>query len=230
MAPGAPEKATNRVQARILIADDHELVRAGLRALIESHAEWNVCGEAVSGREAVKRAQKLKPDLVVMDISMPDLNGLEATRQILRDVPGTEVLVFTMDQSEQAAGAARAAGAQAYVSKTATGRELAKAIAAMIQHKPFSAEGFQIPAPEGYGKNFPQGKSAGRQGALITAREREVLNLLAAGKSSKQIAATLRVSLKTVEAHRANMMRKLDIHSLATLVRYAIRNGIVTDQ
>lgn len=214
-------------KSRILIADDHGPVRLGLRALIESHSEWTVCGEAVSGRDAVQKARELKPDLVIMDITMPDLNGLEVTRQILRDVPRTEVLVFTMHESEQMVRAALEAGAQAYLSKTATWRELTKAIAATIQHKPFFAEHIRIPAPEPYRKNFPPAECVSRQGSPVTAREREVLQLLAEGKRSKQIAETLHVSAKTVEAHRANLMRKLNMHSIVTLVRYAIRNGIV---
>jgi DNA-binding NarL/FixJ family response regulator len=230
LAPQALEKGSNVVTSRILIVDDHDMVRLGLRALIESHSGWTVCGEAVSGREAVQKARELKPDVVIMDLTMPDLNGLEATRQIHRDVPRAEVLVFTVHHSEQLEQAAREAGAQAFVSKTAAGRELTKAIAAMTRHKPLLAEHIKIPAPAGYRKESPQADCTGDPGSPITVREREVLRLLVEGKNSKQIAETLKISTKTVEAHRANMMRKLNLHSVAALVRYAIRNGVVAAQ
>jgi len=216
--------------SRILIVDDHDTVRLGLRALIESHSEWTVCGEAASGRDAVEKARELEPDVVIMDLTLPDLHGLDATRQIHRDRPQTAVLVFTVHQSEHLVQAAREAGAQAFVSKTAAGRELKKAIAAMAQHKPIFTEPITIPTPEGFHENLAQADYAGDPGPPVTVREREVLQLLVEGKSSKQIAQALSISTKTVKAHRANMMRKLNLHSLTALVRYAIRNGLVGTQ
>jgi len=227
VARRALQKGSSVEALRILIVDDHESVRLGLQAMIESHPEWTVCGEAGTGREAVEKAKELKPDVVIMDITMPDLNGLEATRQIAKAVPQTEVLVFSMHQSEQLLHDALKAGARGYVSKAAGGRELKKALAAMARHKPFFSDAVQIPAPGSHPKRLPQEEYVLNARSPLSPREREVLQLLAEGKTSKQIAETLDLSTKTVEAHRANMLCKLDLHSTATLIRYAIRNGIV---
>jgi len=226
-APRAAEKDSNPGMSRILIVDDHELVRLGLRALIESHSEWVVCGEAVSGRDAVRKAGELKPDVVIMDITMPDLNGLEATRQIQKVAPRTEVVVFSIHHSEQLVQAALEAGARTYVSKTAAGLELTKAITAISRRKPLFGEHVKTSAPGDFCNGSAQAERGRVPRSVLTAREREVLQLLALGKSNKEIAQALKLSPKTVEAHRANMMCKLNLHSTATLIRYAIRNEIV---
>jgi DNA-binding NarL/FixJ family response regulator len=192
---------------RILLADDHDVVRRGLRDQLNSHESWEVCGEAADGREAVKLALKLKPDVVVLDLSMPELNGLEATRQIRRELPHTEVLIFTMHETEQLIREVLSAGARGYVLKSDAGRHLTSAVEALSHHKPFF--------------------TAGSVFRTLTDREREIVQMLAEGKSNKEIATKLSISVKTVETHRATVMRKLDINSIVELVHYAIRNQLV---
>ncbi len=212
---------------RILLADDHEIVRRGLRALLEAQDGWEVVGEAVTGREAVEKASKLKPDVVVMDITMPLLNGLEATRQIRKVAPQTEVLILTIHESDQVIREILDTGARGYVLKTDSERDLAIAVQALSQHKPF----FTTKVTELLLVGYLRGTSGSSEGAggpsLLTGREREITQLLSEGKSSKEVAAALNISVKTAETHRAHIMRKLDLHSLSELVRYAIRNKII---
>jgi DNA-binding NarL/FixJ family response regulator len=208
----------------ILIVDDHEVVRRGLRVLIEAHPGWEVCGEAMTGRQAVEKTKKLRPEVVVMDISMPELNGLEATRQILKVAPRTGVLILTMHESEQLVREVLEAGAQGYVLKSAAGRDLVSAIEALSQHKAFFTNTVAKIVLEGYRK---KGLQDGRAGDSLSPREREIIQLLAEGKSNNQVADALYISAKTVETHRAHIMEKLDLHSITDLVRYAIRNKIV---
>ena len=212
---------------RILLADDHEVVRRGLRALLEAQEGWEVVGEAVTGREAVEKANKLKPDVVVMDISMPDLNGLEATRQIRKAVPQTEVLILTIHESEQFVREILDTGARGYVLKTDSERDLATAVTALSHHKPFFTSKVTEWLLGGYRKAAPGSSKGGRKRSLLTAREREITQLIAEGKSSKEVAVALNISVKTAETHRAHIMHKLDLHSLSELVRYAIRNKII---
>jgi len=199
---------------RILLADDHEVVRAGLRALLEEQTGWEVVAEAADGRDAVDKASKLKPDAVVIDIAMPSLNGLEAVRQIMKAVPDTKVLQ---------------AGARGYLLKSDAGRDLVSAIDALRRNKTFFTPKVSQMVLEGYLDKSPREKAAeGEPESLrLTSRQREIVQLLAEGKSSKEVAAVLGLSVKTAETHRANIMRKLDCHSVTELVRYAIRNHII---
>ena len=211
---------------RILVVDDHAVVRRGVRSLLESHEGWEVCGEATTGRDAVEQSRQLRPDVVVMDLSLPELNGLDATRQILKDAPGTEVLVLTMHRSEELARDVLRAGARGYMLKSDADESLITAVDALGKHQPFLTStviGFML-------DDFVQrGHSA--QADLspvgVTSREREIIQLVAEGRSNKEAAATLGISVKTIEAHRANIMRKLHLRSVSDLVRYAIRNKIV---
>ena len=212
---------------RILIVDDHEVVRRGLRALIESHPGWEVCGEAMTGREAVEKTKKLRPAVVVMDIAMPELNGLEATRQILKAAPRIGVLILTVHESEQLVREVLEAGAQGYVLKSAAGRDLVSAIEALSQHKVFFTDSVARMVLEGFRKKGFQDERSGDSSSPLSPREREIIQLLAEGKSNNEAADMLFISAKTVETHRAHIMEKLDLHSITDLVHYAIRNGIV---
>jgi DNA-binding NarL/FixJ family response regulator len=214
---------------RILLADDHEVVRAGLRALLEEQTGWEVVAEAVDGRDAVEKATKLKPDVVVIDIAMPSLNGLEAVRQIVKSVPNTKVLVLTMYDSDPLIQQVLQAGARGYLLKSDAGRDLVSAIDALRRNKTFFTPKVSQMVLEGYLDKSPKEKEPeGEPESLrLTSRQREIVQLLAEGKSSKEVAAVLGLSVKTAETHRANIMRKLDCHSVTELVRYAIRNHII---
>ena len=212
---------------RILIADDHDLVRRGIRALLQSHEGWQICGEANTGREAVAKAEELKPDIAILDISMPDLNGLEAARRIRKVSTGTEVLILSMHYSDQLIREIVDAGVRGYIVKSDSDRDLIIAVETLAKHQPF----FTPHATEVILSNFNTGGRVpdvpGPIRDRLTSREREVVQLLAEGKSSKEIASSLSLSVKTVETHRANIMRKLDLHNVSELVRYAVRNQIV---
>ena len=211
---------------RILLADDHEILRHGARALIEKEAGWEVCGEAVDGRNAVALAEKLKPDVVVLDLGMPELNGIEATRQIKRVLPKTEVLIFTGEGSEQLIHDSFAAGARSYILKSDLGQHLVAAIRALGQHKHYFTSRISevvfaryIDGDSGAGKDKTEG---------LTPREREIVQLIGEGRSNKEAAGLLGISTKTVETHRSAIMRKLRLDSFADLMRYAIRNKIIS--
>lgn len=207
---------------RILIADDHTVVRAGLRALLESRAGWEVCGEAADGREAVEKATKLKPAVVVLDIGMPLLNGVEAARRIRKATPQTEILILTMHESEDLVQQVVEAGARGYILKDDADRILIAAVEAVRQHKSYFST--RVPRPvNGDASGEPVKNSRSR----LTPREREIMQLLAEGKSNKEVAALLGISVNTAEAHRANIMLKLDLHSVTELVHYAIRKNII---
>jgi two-component system, NarL family, response regulator NreC len=211
---------------RILIADDHEVVREGMRALIEHEPGWRVCGMATNGREAVDTAKKLKPEVVVLDMTMPELGGLEALRQIKRAMPNTEVVIFSAHHSEEVIEQLFDAGAKSYIQKSDAGRHLVAAIKSLAEHKPFfTPEISQIL----FAKFLSAGpaKKQGGQEHTLTDRERDVVRLLAQGSSNKEVAAALGISLRTAETHRATLMRKLGLDSLAALVRYAIRNNVI---
>lgn len=214
---------------RILLADDHEVVRAGLRALLEEQSGWEVVAEAVDGRDAVEKATKLKPDVVVIDIAMPSLNGLEAVRQIVKTVPNIKVLVLTMYDSDPLIQQVLQAGARGYLLKSDAGRDLVSAIDALRRNKTFFTPKVSQMVLEGYLDKSPKEKEAEDEPETLrlTSRQREIVQLLAEGKSSKEVAAVLGLSVKTAETHRANIMRKLDCHSVTELVRYAIRNHII---
>jgi len=213
---------------RILMADDHEVIRRGLRALLEAHDGWEVSAEAAHGREAVEKALKTKPHVVILDLSMPELNGLEAARQILKALPETEVLILTLHESEQWVRDVLEAGAHGYLLKSDAARDLVTAVESLSQRRPFFTSKVGRKVLDGYlkagrAKSGPQESASG----TLTVRERHIAQLLAEGKSSKEVAATLGVSTKTVETHRANLMHKLGCHSLADLVHYAVRNRII---
>lgn len=210
---------------KILIADDHDLVRKGLRMLIEERPGWNVCAEARSGREAVDLAVQHHPDIVVVDISMPDLNGLEATRLIRKACPKAEVLVITHHDSDEMAAEVLDAGARGYVLKSDSDQDLVRAIEALSRHKPF----FTSRITEMFLTNRADGvvDSTEAMRHRLTVREVEILQLLAEGKTAKEVASALGIATKTSDTHRTNIMRKLNLHSIAELVRYAIRNKIV---
>jgi len=210
---------------RILIADDHAIVRRGLRTLVEAQAGWDVFAEASNGREAVERAEEFKPDIAILDIGMPELNGLDAARKILKASPQTEVLILTMHQSEEVVAEVLKAGARGYVLKSDADQNLVAAIEALLQHKPFLSSNVTDMILSDYlnGRVDTAGESRSR----ITAREREIIQLLAEGKSNKEVAQALGISVKTVETHRGHIMRKLNIHSITDLVHYAIRSHIV---
>ena len=209
---------------RILVVDDHAVVRRGVRSLLESHEGWEVCGEATTGRDAVEQSRRLRPDVVVMDLSLPELNGLDATRHILKDAPETEVLVLTMHQSEELARDVLQAGARGYVLKSDADENLIAAVENLRQHKPFLTPTVTEFVLDGY---IRDGADQDALRGAVTAREREIVQLIAEGKSNKQAASALSISVKTIEAHRANIMRKLHLRSVSDLVRYAIRNKIV---
>ena len=206
---------------RILLADDHELVRQGLRALIEAQSGWQVCGEATTGREAVAKTRELKPDLVVMDFTMPELNGMEATRQICAALPRTQVLVLTMHDSEELVREVLAAGARGYVLKSDAGRALVDALKALADQKPYFTSKISALVLEGYLNPIT------RESSALTPREREIVQLVGEGRSTKELADKLGISPKTAETHRTNIMRKLNLHSVSEVVRYAIRNKLV---
>lgn len=215
---------------RILLVDDHEIVRRGLRAVLEAEPDLEVSDEASNGLDAVEKAEQLKPDVVLMDISMPQLNGLEAARRIRRTLPGVEVLFLTMHESEQMIREGMEAGGHGFLLKSDAGHELIPAVRSLSRHKPFfsprlRAMGF--PPGEGQGRSVAKATKNKAWAGGLTSRERQVVQLLGEGKSTKEVATALEITLKTAATHRTNVLRKLDLHSIADLVRYAIRNGIV---
>jgi DNA-binding NarL/FixJ family response regulator len=207
---------------RILLADDHAVVRRGLRALLEAHQDFEVCAEASNGREAVELALHHKPDVAVLDISLPIVNGIEATRQIRKEAPGTEVMIFTLHDRENEIRDVLHAGARGYVLKSEADEQIVRAVEALARHHAF----FSDHVSETLLDKFVEQTASGNSTSL-TAREREVVQLIAEGNSNKKIAHLLSISVKTVETHRSASMRKLDIHSTADLVRYAVRQRLI---
>ena len=206
---------------RILIADDHDVVRSGLRSILESHPDWEVVAEAADGKEAIIKAVETKPDVAVVDYSLPLINGIEVTRQIRRRLPRTEVLIFTMHDNEELIYELLSAGAHGFLLKSDAKCHLLEAIETLAAHKPF----FSNKVSEFLLKYHLQRPS--RSPSILTPREREIVQLIAEGHSNKQIASILNLSSKTVETHRAAVMRKLKLSSAAELVRYAVRNKFV---
>jgi DNA-binding NarL/FixJ family response regulator len=193
---------------RILVADDHALMRRGIKTLVNSHAGWKICGEAVTGREAVTKADQLRPDIVILDISMPDLNGIDAAKRIRRILPETEI------------------GVRGYIVKSDSDRDLVIAVETLANHKPF----FTPRATELILRNYNQGDTVDVSEPSpknLTTREREIVQLIAEGKTNKALANSLCISTKTAETHRANIMRKLQLHTQTELVRYAMRTQII---
>jgi DNA-binding NarL/FixJ family response regulator len=208
---------------RILLADDHDVMRSGLRTILEAHSGWQVCGEAREGHEAVRLALELKPDIAVIDIGMPRLDGLEVTRQIKKYLLRTEVLIFTMHETENMIRAVIAAGARGYVLKSDAGLKLIEAVEALSRHEPYFTPKASETLLEGFIKSYGE---SGKE-SILTDREQEIVQLLVAGKVNKEIADVLNISVRTVETHRATIMRKLGINSIVELVLYAVRNNIV---
>jgi DNA-binding NarL/FixJ family response regulator len=212
-------------ELRILIADDHELMRRGVRALLEAEAGWKVVGEASDGRELIKKITVTKPDIVVIDIGMPHLNGLEAARRVRHGFPEIKILILSMYDSERVARDVLDAGARGYVTKADAARDLVLAVEALRRNKTFFTSRVEQLVLEGFLHEGNGGTAAPAQ--RLTSRQREIVQLLAEGKSSKEIAVHLELSVKTVETHRANIMRRLSCRSIGDLVVYAIRNEIV---
>ena len=211
---------------RILLADDHKVVRQGTRALLSTVPEWKIVGEADNGRDAVSLTAELKPDIVILDIGMPELNGLDATRQIKKKSPETEVLIFTGQETEELVHDVFDSGARSYIMKTDAADHLIDAIKALSEHKHF----FTSRISEIVFARYIQGKKTvegAPEKSRITDREREIVQLLAEGKSSKEIATILGISVRTVETHRAAIMKKLGLKSFSELIRYAVRNKII---
>jgi DNA-binding NarL/FixJ family response regulator len=212
---------------RILLADDHEVVRKGLSALLTAQPDWEICGEASDGREAVDKVQKLRPDVVILDIGMPSLNGLEATRHILKATPGTKVLILTLHDSDQVVREVLNAGARGFLLKSDAARDLVAAVEALRRDKTYFTSKVAAMVLDGYLKGGTTASPILPGRNRLTPREREIVQLLAEGKSTKEVAVALGLSVKTAETHRSNIMRKLQLHSVSDLVLYAVRNNIV---
>ena len=207
----------------ILVADDHAVVRKGLRSILETHAGWEVCGEAANGRDAVALALSYRPDVVVMDINMPELNGLEATRQIAGALAGVRILILTAHDSEQLVLGTLSSGARGFVRKADAGEDLIEAIETLLTGRTY----FTSSVTDVVMRGLRTGGGSSAVKERLSPREREVVQLLAEGKSNKEVATCLKISVKTVETHRKHIMAKLELHSLSDLVRYAIQNGII---
>jgi DNA-binding NarL/FixJ family response regulator len=215
---------------RILIADDHGLVRRGARAVLQARRDWRVVGEAANGREAVEKAIELKPDVAVVDISMPELDGVEVVRQTREAVPNTKILVLTMHESDQMVRRALEAGAHGYLLKSDLTECLVKAVKSVSDGKRFLTPKVSEIVLEGFLKKGSQHLQGERADTRTTPRETEIIRLLAEGKTNKEIAAMLGITARTVETHRSKIMLKLGLHSLTGLIHYAIRNQIASTQ
>lgn len=208
---------------KVLVADDHKVVREGLRTLIEKQPGMEVIAEAENGRIALKLIKKLSPDIAIMDIAMPDLNGIEATRQIVAEAPSTKVIALSMHSDRQFVTRMMSAGASGYLLKDCAFEEVARAIRSVMARQTYlSPEIVSIVVKAFLRRSEPSDSML----SVISPREREVLQLIAEGKTTKQIALRLHISAKTVDTHRRNIMDKLDIHSIAELTKYAIREGL----
>ncbi len=215
---------------RILIADDHELVRRGAREVLRARRGWKVVGEAATGREAVEKAIELKPDVAVVDIGMPELDGVEVARQIRASVPDTKVLMLTMHESDQMVRRALAAGAHGYVLKSDLTEILPKAVKAISEGKRFLTHKVSEIVVRGFVETRNRRQHGERRGEYATPREIEIVRLLAEGKTNKEVAALLGIAVRTVETHRSKVMLKLGLHSIAELIHYAIREGLVSNE
>ena len=210
----------------IVVVDDHDIVRRGVRALLDAQQQYEVVAEGATGREAVELARQRHADIVVLDLSLPEMNGLDATRQIIKDSPGTEVLILTMHHSEELAREVLKAGARGYVLKSDADRNLVPAIENLRRHRPYLASAVAEVVLGDY-LRLAEKADDGAPRDPLTSREREIVQLLGEGRTNKEVATMLNLSVKTVEAHRANIMRKLRLRSVTDLVRYAIRNKFV---
>lgn len=211
---------------RILLADDHTVVRQGLRKILEERSDWEVVAEAGDGREAVRQAEEHEPDVAILDITMPLLNGVEATRQIVKRCPSTRVLVLTMHSDEAYVNQVLKAGATGYLLKESADVDLIQAVSAVSQGKSFFSPAIARVMLDDYVRQLADKGITDRYESL-SEREREIFQLIAEGKANKEIAAILSISPSTVETHRARIMEKLDLHSAAEIVLYAVRRGVV---
>ena len=212
-------------KTRILLADDHKITRQGLRSLLEKESDMEVVAEAEEGRSAVQLARKLTPDVVIMDVSMPDLNGIEAARQIIKGSKSIKVIALSMHSDSLFVTEMLKSGVGGYLLKDCAFEELAGAIRSVMAGKTYLSPSISDVVVNGYLSRLPNNKENVSTGAL-TDREREVLQMIAEGKSTKQIALNLHISVKTVETHRRQIMNKLNIFSIAELTKYAIRKGL----
>ena len=213
---------------RIFIADDHEVVRQGVKNMLDNEPGMELCGEATTGRDSVALIGNLKPDVAILDISMPGLNGIEAARQILKISPKTKILIFTVHDAEQIVHEVFNAGAHGYILKSDAGRHLVAAVNSVVGGRHyFSSQVSEVLLESFRQKNLPHVAPASDSNPKPTSREREIIQLLAEGKSNKEVAAIIGISVKTAETHRAAIMRKLGFHSIGEVVRYAIRNHII---
>lgn len=212
---------------RILIADDHGIVRKGLRLQLEQHEEFQVVGEAADGREAVRLAEELSPDVIIMDIAMPNLNGIQATTQLVKKNPNLGVIMLSMHSDESYLTRTLTAGAKGYLLKDSADQDLYRAVQSVSEGKPFFSPSIAKTLLEDYMRQLQQ---RGLQDSydLLTDREKEILQLLAEGKSNKEVAGQLNLSPSTVETHRTRIMQKLDLHSSADIVLYAVRKKIIS--
>jgi DNA-binding NarL/FixJ family response regulator len=211
--------------ARILIADDHALVRRGIVATLAEIARWEVVGEAIDGAQAVELAAQLKPDVCILDMTMPVLNGLDAARAILEANPKTRVLILTVHESEQLIREVFKVGARGYLLKSDAGHELLSAIDTLLKDRLYFTSKVAHLVLEGYLR--ADGTTDSETAGALSPRERQIVQLLAEGRTNKEIARALSISVKTAETHRSNIMRKMQFGSLSDLVRYAIKNGMI---
>ncbi|HLJ39842.1 MAG TPA: response regulator transcription factor [Steroidobacteraceae bacterium] len=212
--------------ARIVIADDHEMVRRGLAATLTDTGRWTVVAQADNGRDAARLVEAHQPDVVILDLSMPELNGLDATRQILDSHPEMRILILTAHESEQLVREVLSAGARGYVLKSDAGRTLVRAVEALLEGQTFFTSKVARLVLEGYLRGGPEAAQS-QPTHFLSARERQIVQLLAEGASNKDVARALGISVKTAETHRSNIMRKMQFESLSDLVRYAVRNKII---
>jgi DNA-binding NarL/FixJ family response regulator len=211
---------------KLLVADDHKIFRQGIKKLLEDESDLQVVGEASDGRDAVKKATELKPDVILMDIAMANLNGLEATRQIKKQLPSAKVIMVTMHKNEEYVLQSFQAGASGFILKEGAVEELVSAIRSIHSDKSFLSPSISKTLIDAYMRKMETGKTE-TPFDLLTDREREVLQLIAEGYTNREVAKSLFISVKTVEAHRAHIMQKLNIHDIAKLVKYAIQKGLV---
>lgn len=212
---------------QILLVDDHNMVRQGLRVLLEAEQDIEIIGEAETGRQAVQMVKNLRPDVIVMDVAMPNLNGLEATRQIMKEAPGSKVLVLSSYSDDEYVHQLTEAGASGYLLKQTASADLIKAVRETSKGNAFFSPAVSKRLLDRYRETFLNGAPIKKRTDLLTTREAEVLQLIAEGKPNKQIASDLCISIKTVEKHRQQVMNKLNIHDIAGLTRYAISKGVI---
>jgi DNA-binding NarL/FixJ family response regulator len=208
--------------ARILIADDHEMIRKGIRLTLESRPDWRIVAEAYDGHAAVEQALATQPDAIVLDIAMPGLTGLEAARRIRAKLPNVPILILTVHDTSRIVQQVLQVGANGYLLKSDTGRELVLAIEALLQGKTYFTSHIARMIVEGYLRAQGSGEAD-----PLSSREREILQMIAEGRSTKEVAQALSISVKTAETHRTNLMKKIGARSVADVVRYAVRNGMV---